>query len=126
MAGSEWKLDPAIQAVVATHLEYEEAGMAEPVYPALDSGQEGEKKLGFDGLVDEPTGTGTSYAVQFTPSDPKEQLTDAAKPTYRTFDGDHSATHTSEEINLIEREHHSSPTEEERVSERVLRIMSRL
>ena len=91
--------------------------MSEPVYPTLDSEREGEKKLGFDGLVDEPTGTGASYAVQFTPSDPKEQLTDAAQPTYRTFEGDQSATHTSEEIKLIEREHHSSPTDEERVSE---------
>ena len=89
--------------------------MAEPAYPSLEKeGQAG--PIGFEGVAAQDDQDG-SFSVQFTPSAgaDKQQLTDEEQPSYRTFDGEQPAQASSEEINLLDREKQSSPSEKERV-----------
>lgn len=78
--------------------------MAEPAYPSLET--EG-GKIGFEGLAPEGEDRthGGSFSVQFTPSSgDKQQLTDEAQPSYKTFEGGEPPTQASnEEINLLDR-----------------------
>jgi hypothetical protein len=92
--------------------------MAEPVYPSLEKeGQAGQ--IGFEGLATErQSDLGGSFSVQFTPSsgDSKQQLTDEQQPSYRTFGGAEQPTQaSSEEINLLDKQRPTTPTEAEKV-----------
>lgn len=93
--------------------------MAELAYPSLEKeGQAG--PIGFEGVAGQDD-QGGSFAVQFTPSagGDKQQLTDEQQPSYRTFDGEQPTQASSEEINLLDREKQSSPSDAEKVKHAV-------